>query len=265
MSDDLWEVDWGGKGGGGAALLLLKSLLIFGGRLILQILLFLFPWEMLHLGLGVEELKKWSSSGRDISHTFMSWGFYWFFFPRLGQFQRSGLVWCQSQVWWDQVKALCVLGALAGHLFTPASQFLLKCGRLIFLRPLSCVEEGSDVAGGEGVPKQAQTNPGWGVWSQQAWTAGVSLEVASVRAGVLICFWFPCFVFYFCILFGFQLIFKFWNVFLHILVPKAVPYAVCDGVWPSVHLNNFLSCIFSRHSCAEPKLFFQNIKRTQAA
>lgn len=207
MSDDLWEVDWGGKGGGGAALLLLKSLLIFGGRLILQILLFLFHWEMLHLGLGVEELKKWSSSGRDISHTFMSWGFYWFFFPRLGQFQRSGFIWCQSQVWWDQVKALCVLGALAGHLFTPASQFLLKCGRLIFLRPLSCVEEGSDVPGGEGVPEQAQTNPGWGVWSQQAWTAGVSLEVASVRAGVLICFWFPCFVFYFlsCLAFNWYL------------------------------------------------------------
>lgn len=106
-----------------------------------------------------------------------------------------------------------------------------------------------------GGPEQAQTDPGWGVWSQQSWTAGVSLGVVTVRAGVLICLWFPCFVCRFCILFGFQLIFKFWNLFLHILVPKTVPYAICDGVWPSVPLNNFL-CFLQGHTCAEPKLFF---------
>lgn len=107
---------------------------------------------------------------------------------------------------------------------------------------------------------------GRGVWSQQAWTAGVSLGVVSARAAVLICFWFPCFVFYFCILFGFRLIFKCRNVFLHILVPKAVPCAVCDGVWPSVHLNNFLyflkghlcwtKVIFSKYKENSGGLFF---------
>lgn len=202
--------------------------------------LFIFPWEMLNLGIRVEELKNLSSSGRNISHIFISLGCDWFFLPRLSQFQGFGLIWCRSWVWWDRLKALCVLGALVGHLFTPASQLSLKCERLMFLRPLSCVEEGSDVPGGEGGPEPAQTDPGCCVWNQQSWTAGVSLEVVSVRAAGLICFWFPCFVFYFCILLGFQLLFRFWNVFLHILVPKAVPYAVCDGGWPSVHLNNFL-------------------------
>lgn len=57
----------------------------------------------------------------------------------------------------------------------------------MFLRPLCCVKGGSAVPGGEGRPEQAQTDPGWGVWSQQSWTAGVSLGVVSVRAGVLIC------------------------------------------------------------------------------
>lgn len=197
---------------------------------------------MLHLGIRVEDVKNPSSSGRDISHGFEDLTD--FSFPGWVSSRDLGWVWCQSQVLWEQLKALCVLAVLVEHLFTPASQFSLKCGRLMFVRPLSCVKTGSDVPGGEGGPEQAQTSPGWIVWSQQSWTAGVSLEVMSVRAGVLICFWFPCFVFYFCILFGFRLIFKFWNVFLHILMPKAVPYAVCDGELPSLHLNNFLYFLY---------------------
>lgn len=174
---------------------------------------------MLHLGIRVEELKNPSSSGRDISHRFMSLGLNWFLSLAgiwAGLESVPGLM--------GPAQSPVCLRALIGQLFTPASQFSLKCGRLMFLRPLCCVKEGS------GVP-QAQTDPGWGVWSQQCWAAAVPLGVVTVGAALLVCFWFLCFVFYFRTLLGFQLIFRFWNVFLHILVPKAVPYAVCDGVW----------------------------------
>lgn len=45
-------------------------------------------------------------------------------------------------------------------------------------------------------------------------------------------------------MFCFQFIFKFLNVNLPILLPKAATYAICDGEWPSAHLNNFFIVYF---------------------
>lgn len=118
-----------------------------------------------------------------------------------------------------------------------------------------------DVLGGEGRPEEDTDQP------TMRWPEPPSLDSwfftgPGKRKGwcpyllLILFFLFVClfYIFISCILFCCQFIFECLNVYLHILVPKVLTQALCDGVWPFVHLNHFLQFIFSRETCAETKL-----------